>query len=563
MKIYTGTIKMEDLKLKASGTYYARQKQLFVIVVIIVSVVPLLIISLTASDYYKKSWLEKTSAELAGLVDSRREIIDLFLDNQENLLFSFVKLYSVAQLRDQKNLENLFQAMNRSGVIVDLGVIDSRGNHLSYTGPYQRQLTGKNYSEAAWFIEVMRSGRYISDVFTGYRNEPHFVVAVTDPGKTWILRATINSELFNSLLASAGVGPGGDAYIINRAGEFQTPSLLGEKTLSPIESRLVTAKNHALVQRTDNYIYAAAPINNGDWTLVLKTDINTSLSEFYIARKRDMLIILLASLIILAVSTLIVRSMVNKIEDADRKRMALNNRMRQVEKMALVGRLAASVAHEINNPLQIITNQAGWVDELMEEEDQGLLKHFDEYRDSIKKIRGNVKRAGEITHRLLGFSRSHDFEKTETDINRLIEETVALLANEASAHRITFRYFLEQGLTRVVTDSSQLQQVFLNILDNAIDAIGQDGQISITTRVYGDQVVAEFKDTGPGLSPDSIKKLFDPFYTTKEAGKGTGLGLSISFSIMQRLGGDIKAENGKEGGSIFTVTLPPHIGTRS
>ncbi|TAN38760.1 MAG: sensor histidine kinase [Nitrospirae bacterium] len=556
MKIYTGTISMKDLKLKSSGTYYARQKQLFVLVVIIVSVLPLLIISWTASHYYKKSWLEKTSAELAGLVDSRKEIIDLFLDNQENMLFSFVKLYSVDHLSDQKNLEKLFLAMDRSGVMVDLGVIDSKGKHLAYTGPYQRQLTGKNYSEAAWFIEVMRSGRYISDVFTGYRNEPHFVVAVADPGKTWILRATINSELFNSLLASAGVGPGGDAYIINRAGEFQTPSLLGEKALSAVERTQVTAKDKALVRITDKYIYAAAPINNGDWTLVLKTDINTSLSEFYLARRRDILIILFASLIILVVSTLIVRSMVNKIEDADKKRMALNNRMLQVEKMALVGRLAASVAHEINNPLQIITNQAGWVDELLEEEDQGLLKNIDEYRDSIKKIRENVKRAGVITRRLLGFSRANDFEKTETDINHLIEETAALLANEASAHRITFRYFLEQGLTRVVTDASQLQQVFLNILDNAIDAIGQDGTISITTRINGNQLVAEFKDTGPGLSPDAIKKLFDPFYTTKEIGKGTGLGLSISFSIMQRLGGDIKAENGKEGGSVFTVMLP-------
>lgn len=556
MKIYTGSIRMKDLKLKSSGTYYARQKQLFVIVVIIVSVVPLLIISWTASHYYKKSWLEKTSAELAGLVDSRKEIIDLFLDNQENLLFSFVKLYSLDQLSDQKNLETLFLAMDRSGVILDLGVIDSKGKHLAYTGPYQRQLTGKNYSEAAWFIEVMRSGRYISDVFTGYRNEPHFVVAVADPDKTWILRATINSELFNSLLASAGVGPGGDAYIINRAGEFQTPSLLGEKTFSTIERKPVTSRDSTLVQITDKYIYAAAPINNGDWTLVLKTDINTSLSEFYLARRRDILIILCASLIILAVSTLIVRSMVNKIEDADRKRMALNNRMLQVEKMALVGRLAASVAHEINNPLQIITNQAGWVDELLEEEDRGLLKNIDEYKDSIKKIRGNVKRAGEITRRLLGFSRSNDFEKTETDINRLIEETAALLANEASAHRITFKYFLQQGLSRVVTDASQLQQVFLNILDNAIDAIGQDGTISIASRIQGGQIVAEFKDTGPGLSTDSIKKLFDPFYTTKEIGKGTGLGLSISFSIMQRLGGDIKAENGKEGGSVFTVMLP-------
>jgi two-component system NtrC family sensor kinase len=556
MKIYSGTISMKDLKLKSSGTYYARQKQLFVLVVIIVSVVPLLIISWTASHYYKKSWLEKTSAELAGLVDSRREIIDLFLDNQENLLFSFVKLYSLKQLSDQKNLEQLFMTTNRSGVIVDLGVIDSKGKHIAYTGPYQRQLTGKNYSGAAWFAEVMRSGRYVSDVFTGYRNEPHFVVAVTDLNKTWILRATINSELFHSLLASAGVGPGGDAYIINRAGELQTPSLLGGKALSIIERQLVTSKDKAFVQLTDKYIYAAAPINNGDWTLVLKTDINTSLSEFYLARKRDMLIILFASLIILAVSTLIVRSMVNKIEDADRKRMALNNRMRQVEKMALVGRLAASVAHEINNPLQIITNQAGWVDELLEEEDRGLLKHIDEYKDSIKKIRGNVKRAGEITRRLLGFSRSNDFEKSETDINRLIEETASLLLNEASAHRITFKYFLEQGLTRVVTDSSQLQQVFINILNNAIDAIGQDGAISITTRLSGGMVVAEFRDTGPGLSADSIKRLFDPFYTTKEIGKGTGLGLSISFSIMQRLGGDIKAENGKEGGSLFTVMLP-------
>jgi two-component system, NtrC family, sensor kinase len=556
MKIYTGTISMKDLKLKSSGTYYARQKQLFVIVVIIVSVVPLLIISWTASHYYKKSWLEKTSAELAGLVDSRKEIINLFLDSQENLLFSFVRLYSVNQLSDQKNLEKLFLAMNRSGVIVDLGVTDSNGKHLAYTGPYQRQLTGKNYSEAAWFIEVMRSGRYVSDVFTGYRNVPHFVVAVTAPNKTWILRATINSELFNSLLASAGVGPGGDAYIINRAGELQTPSLLGEKALSTIERQLVTSKDKAFVQLTDNYIYAAAPINNGDWTLVLKTDINTSLSEFYLARRRDILIILCASLIILAVSTLIVRSMVNKIEDADRKRMALNNRMRQVEKMALVGRLAASVAHEINNPLQIITNQAGWVDELLDDEDSSCLKNIDEYRDSIRKIRGNVKRAGEITHRLLGFSRSNAPERKETDINRLIADTASLLENEAKTHHITLKYLLDPNLSGVVTDSSQLQQVFLNILNNAIDAIGQDGLITISTSRDGGHVVAEFADSGPGLSPGAIERLFDPFYTTKRPGEGTGLGLSISFSIMQRLGGDIKAENRKEGGSIFKVILP-------
>lgn len=556
MKIHSGTVSMKALEVKSSANYYARQKQLFVLVVIIVSVVPLVIISWTAANYYKKSWLEKTALGLSGLAGSRKEIIDLFLENQENLLSGFTRLYSLENLRVQENLEKLFSALNRSGVIVDLGVIDKHGKHLAYVGPYKRRLADKNYAGAEWFSEVMRSGRYVSDVFSGYRNEPHFVAAVTDPAKTWIMRATINSELFHSLLASAEVGPGGDAYIVNRAGELQTPSLLGGGTLSAVDLAKLDLRDGASVRVTDNYIYAAVPIKKGDWILVLKTDINTSLAEFYLARKRDMLIIAGASLIILTVVTLLVRSMVNKIEEADRKRMALNNRMRQVEKMALIGRLAASVAHEINNPLQMISNQAGWIDDLLDDEDAANLKNYDEYRNSTKKIRGNVKRAGEITHRLLGFSKSNDSERKEVDLNRLIEDTASLLVPEAGAHRISLEYFFKQGLAHVVTDSSQLQQVFLNILNNAMDAIGQDGVISISTRDTDGHVVAEFADSGPGLSPDSIKKLFDPFYTTKTPEKGTGLGLSISFSIMQRLGGDLKAENRKEGGSIFTVMLP-------
>lgn len=555
MKMYFGTISEDAIKVKSGESYYSRQKKLFVIVVIVVSVIPLLIISYTASHYYRKSWLEKTSAELASLADSRKETISLFLQSQENLLAGFVKLYSLEYLSIQENLEKVFTFINRSGVIIDLGVIDRSGRHLSYVGPYQSKLADKNYSDAEWFIEVMRNNRYVSDVFSGYRNVPHFIIAVTAPDRSWVMRATINSELFNSLLASARVGPGGDAYIVNRKGELQTPSLLGVNSLPVEELKMFGSPNETIMQNTEDFLYAAVPLNNGDWTLVMKTDINTSLAEFYQARKRDMMIIILASLVILIVATLLVRSMVNRIRDADKKRMALNNRIRQVEKMALVGRLAASVAHEINNPLQIIGDQAGWIDELLEEEDDKKVANMNEYRSSVHKIRENVKRASRITHRLLGFSRSKESERLETDINSLIKDTAALLVNEAKTHRISLKYFLEQNLSRVVTDASQLQQVFLNILNNAIDAIGQDGVITISTRRNGDHVVAEFADTGPGLSDDSIKSIFDPFFTTKESGKGTGLGLSISYSIMQRLGGEIKADNRKEGGSIFTVML--------
>lgn len=556
MKMYIATIPGDTLLVKSSTSYYARQKHLFVLVVILVSVLPLLIISWTSAHYYQASWLLKTSAELKSLADSRKEIINLFLENQENLLASFAALYDIDQLRSQAILEKVFTASNRSGVITDLGVIAFNGNHLAYVGPYREKLAGKNYAQAAWFDEAVRSGRYVSDVFTGYRGVPHFVVAVTSPSQAYLLRATINSELFNALLNSADVGPNGDAFIVNRKGELQTTSRLGVASLPPEELARGLSEQETQVRDVGQALAATAHLKGGDWILVLKTDINTSLAEYYRARNRDMFIIALSALVILVVATLLVRSMVNKIENADRQRTSVNDRMRQVEKMALIGRLAASVAHEVNNPLQIIGDQAGWMDELLDEEDQAHIKNFNEYRQSITKIRGHVKRASAITHRLLGFSRTRDTERTKTDLNALVEDTVAFLENEAKNHRIMVRRNLTPNMATVTTDASQLQQVFLNILNNAMDAIGQEGAITISTSPVNGRVVVEFADSGPGLPQEELKKIFDPFFTTKQKGKGTGLGLSISYNIMQRLGGDIQARNGEHGGSVFAVALP-------
>ncbi len=556
MKMYVATIPGAALKVKSSTAYYARQKHLFVLVVIMISVVPLLVISWTSSHYYQASWLQKTAAELKSMADSRKEIINLFLENQENLLASYAELYDIEQLRSEAMLEQVFTAINRSGVITDLGVIDLRGNHLAYVGPYREKLADKNYVQAEWFAEVMRNNRYVSDVFTGYRGVPHFVVAVTSPSQSYVLRATINSALFNALLNSADVGPGGDAFIVNRQGALQTPSRRGIEVLPAAELAFSLAEPATRVRNADQALSASANLKGGDWMLVLKTDIQTSLAEYYQARNRDLYLIAAAGLMILVVATLLVRSMVNQIENADRQRTNVNDRMRQVEKMALIGRLAASVAHEVNNPLQIIGDQAGWMDELLDEEDPAQVKNFSEYRQSITKIRGHVKRASAITHRLLGFSRGSDSERTSTNLNVLVEETVSFLENEAKNQRIVVRRNLAPALPAVITDAAQLQQVFLNILNNAMDAIGADGAITISTSPVDGRVVVEFADSGPGLQTAELKKIFDPFFTTKQKGKGTGLGLSISYNIMQRLGGDIQARNGNHGGSVFSVALP-------
>jgi two-component system NtrC family sensor kinase len=220
-----------------------------------------------------------------------------------------------------------------------------------------------------------------------------------------------------------------------------------------------------------------------------------------------------------------------------------------------VGRLAASVSHEINNPLQIVSQHAGLLDELLEDAAGSGRPDLAECRRSVGRIREQVRRATAITRRLLGFSRAPARERSPADLNRAVEETIALLEGEAARHRIAIVRDYQPDLAPVVTDAPQLQQVFLNVLGNAIDAIGERGEIRVSTRSDGRSHLVQFLDSGPGLSAEARERIFDPFYTTKPSGKGTGLGLYVSHAIAERLGGELTAANRAEGGCAFTVRL--------
>jgi two-component system NtrC family sensor kinase len=544
--------------MKPREAYYTKQKYLFALVLSVVSIVPLLALNYNTSRFYRESWVEKTSLELATLAGDRRAMIDRFLQTQEDQLAGFLSLYDPRTLTEQARMAALFEAMNHTGVITDLGLIDRDGNHRAYHGPFAAELAGKNYARAEWFAEVMKNGRYVSDVFSGYRKVPHLIVAVADPGRNWILRATINSELFNSLVASANVGPAGDAFIVNRRGELQTPSRLGLATVKPESlgffTRLADAGGKA--QPRGELIHCATHLNGGQWLLVLETNMAASLASYDKARRLDTVLVATAALAIVLVAVFLMRSMVGKLERADRERTLLTNQIREVEKLALIGRLSASVAHEINNPLQIITDQAGLMDELMDEEKPDAIIHYTDYRRALGKIHTQIGRTRTITHRLLGFSRPHGFEPAETDINQAVEETVALLEHEAKRHEIVIVRHYQDGLPAAYTDAAQIQQVVLNILHNAMDAIGQNGVIEVTSRLAGEGIVVDFSDNGSGLSAETLAHLYDPFFTTKPKGKGTGLGLFVSREIMATLGGTLTAANRPQGGAVFSVQLP-------
>ncbi|MBU1564021.1 MAG: two-component sensor histidine kinase [Proteobacteria bacterium] len=544
--------------------------------------VPVAILVLVTTNSLRDAAIDKTEVSLGRLIEHKKDVITLFLEEKEDLLTMLVGMYPISYLGRQENLDKLFIAVNKTGSIVDLHVIDSSGAQVAYVGPYAQSLVGKSYYNAQWFQEVLIKGSHVSDVFLGFRNVPHIVVAVSDPLKTYVLRATINSEQFNNLLLSSQIGPHGDSFIVNREGKLQTPSRAGLTELND-EDRLLLEHHEgtAIVKREESVvvhsdekattehfdatsivtrgesIVATRWVKDGQWCLFVKALIEDSLGPFYKVRNHVILVIFGTSVVFLAIALLFINYLLQRIEKEDRRRVELGHQMVQMEKMATVGRLAAGIAHEINNPLQMITSQAGWISELLPEEDPEKVKNFEEYKKSVEQIRSHVRRAGAITHRLLGFSRKISAEKQNVKINELVEETISFVEKEAEYNHVSIIRKYAEGLPETMVDGPQLQQVFLNLLNNAIDETEQGGVIEVRTAVEGSKkLLVEFADNGHGIKPENLQRIFDPFFTTKDPGKGTGLGLYISYDIVKKLGGNIKVANRTGGGAIFTITLP-------
>jgi len=542
---------------------------------------PVAILVVVTTNSLRDAAIEKIEVSLGRLIEHKKDVVTLFLQEKEDLLTMMVGMYPISFLGRQEHLDDLFIAVNKAGSIVDLHVIDSSGKQLAYVGPYAQSLIGKNYHDAPWFQDVLINGSHVSDVFLGFRNVPHFVVAVADPLKTYVLRATINSEQFNKLLLASQIGPHGDSFIVNQEGTLQTPSRTGISELNS-EDRLllqhhegttivkreedvtvqsddksITVLDGTSIVKREESIVATRWVKDGQWCLIVKALIKDSLEPFYKVRNNIIIVIVATSLVFLVIAILFANYLLRRIAKEDRTKAELGHQMVQMEKMATVGRLAAGIAHEINNPLQMITSQAGWIGELLPEEEPDKVKNLDEYTKAVEQIKHHVRRAGTITHRLLGFSRKISAEKQNVQLNELLEETISFVEKEAGYHNVSIVRNFDDKLPATTTDGPQLQQVFLNLINNAIDEIGQGGVVEIRTATEGTaKLIVEIADNGHGIKAENLKRIFDPFFTTKEPGKGTGLGLYISYDIVKKLGGTISVANRNSGGAVFTIVLP-------
>lgn len=358
-------------------------------------------------------------------------------------------------------------------------------------------------------------------------------------------------------------GRNGDAYIVNRSNILQTAPRFAGKILGTPPGPNLAGRTGTQVETIEEGgtrgLYASSQLSKPDWVVVIKEDLREEMLPLSESRHLEALILIAGALLVIIGTVFTSRSMTHELMRVEREKAAADEAVMHTAKMAALGKMAAGVAHEINNPLQVISEQAGWMRDLLEEDDIKESPNAEEFRECLIKIERNLQRCRSVTHRMLHFGRRMEPRHELVDLNAIIAETITFLANEARFREIDVKTDFCKELPRITTDPAQFQQVVLNIVDNAIDAIGKSGAVKVATSINktnSGHVIVEIADNGPGISKEMMNKVFDPFFTTKDSNSGTGLGLSISYGIIEKLGGKITVASEVGKGTTFTISLP-------
>jgi len=528
---------------------------------LLVYIVPLLILSAYFHFEYNATLRQGVGNHLKSVAENQRNTVDLFLKERVADLRGAFRRKGLTFPPAAGLMNTALEELQRgSGTFVDLGMFDPAGTLVSYAGPYP-SLTGKDYSGESWFrkLDDRKRDFFISDVYMGFRNKPHFIVAVRRAieGRDWVLRASVDPQLFGEFVASSYLVKDTEAFIVNSKGQRQT--LSGTATPAREYSRVPVRTPKTLTDEVEaggqKYLRALAWLTENDWALVVRVPrakAYASLSGARLVMAGIMLIAVCAIFIVVLGGT---KKMVGRLEATDKGREELRLQLFSAAKLASVGEMASGVAHEINNPLAIIYEEASMMEDIM---DPQFKQEFDQddFRERLGAIKDATLRGRAITSKLMAFARRHDPDPESSDINLLIDRVIDVKDMDFKVSNIEVQKDYSEDLPWVEVNRNQMDQVFLNLLNNAKDAMSEGGSISVRTHLEDSWVRIDVKDTGCGMPREVMEKVFFPFFTTKGVGKGTGLGLSISHGIVESLGGRIELSSTVGAGTTFTIFLP-------
>ncbi|MGD2120438.1 MAG: ATP-binding protein [Gemmatimonadota bacterium] len=511
--------------------------------------------------------------------NSLRAHLEVIAEHQANTfdLFLRERLVNLANVIDDprfntfdldRDLPDLLRALqSTSPAFVDLGVVNRAGLLTHYAGPVAFS-DSVDYSNEDWYRNLTELGgnRVITEIYLGFRGQPHFTIAVRrgEGENLRILRSTLSPERLSGYLSTLEGASEVHAAIVNDEGVLQVATATVGEALRPSAfvpprspGRGFVPGSHA--SGVPDYAYAR--LNETLWALVV-IDATPGAGGRILPFPDISAVVTLGLFLIVGVVILFrTRQVVGAQMATEQHEAELSGQLVQAAKLASVGELAGGIAHEINNPLAVIAEEVGVLKdsldpELAEEDDEPV-----DLQDHLDAIHDAVFRCRDITRKLLTFVRQTEVKVEAQDLHGILDEVLdTMMGNELAISNVLLERRFDPAVTEIATDRNQLIQVLVNLVKNAIDAMPGGGRLTVTTSLRNERVGISIRDTGHGMPPDHVEKVFMPFFTTKDPGKGTGLGLSVSYTIIRDLGGDFYVESALGKGSVFTIELPMAAG---
>jgi signal transduction histidine kinase len=532
----------------------------------VTALLPLMVVTIIYYQLIQKSVDSELILRTERVASNARRAVTFFLEERLNALRFTVNEIDYDQLTNPNHLAELLRNLKLGfGGLTDLSVISHSGIQIAYAGPFK--LEGKNYSKQAWFIEWQKYNFYVSDIFRGYRDLPHIIIAVKSfrpDGTHFILRATLETERLIQTLSSYETGEHADIFLTNRSGTIQTPSKyygdIFEKMALPVpdfssRTETIMAIDDQRLSIITGYAFISTQIADTPFILMVIKQKAKMIGVWLELRSKINWFVGFAIMIIIIVVAITCTYMVNKLYLADKAKAEAMAAMEQSCQLASIGQLAAGVAHEINNPLALINETAGYVKDLFVIKKQ--YSKDDELLENIDYILEAVERCGTITGQLLGFARKFDVKIQRVNLNEVISDVLVFHNKEAEYRNVSVVVDISKDVPEIDTDRGKLQQVLLNLVNNAFQAVDDGCNLAINAALEGrDKVSITISDNGCGMPEENLSKIFEPFFTTKERGQGTGLGLTITYGLVKKLNGNISVISKEMEGTTFIITLP-------
>ncbi|AFM25168.1 histidine kinase [Desulfomonile tiedjei DSM 6799] len=530
-----------------------------------VSIIPLLILGAVARYYFISSYKVEVQQRLKEIILNGQAQLENIIQARIIALRVLAQNPS-ASFGTKSAVSENFQVLKSifGDTVQSLVLLDSQGKQVAWS-PDTVEDTPSDSSIFPFLQRTNERGLYITDVATDKTRGNSFTIAlpVEHDRKKWVLLAAFSTDPLTRVLGGLDLEPAARIFIVNRTGEvqvaFPADAALPEKVA--YDERMAGQEDCAVPEINESpegsTICLKIRITNTPWMLTLFEEKDHAYAAIYDARRSSIAAVFLGALILGLVAAFVSRRLAHHVAHMDQERQLMNEQLMQTAKLASLGEMAAGIAHEINNPLAVMVQEAGWMQDLLDDGTDEIRENIPEFRVALSRIQAHGKRCRGITHKLLSFARPVDHRAEVIQLNSILENVVELYSHRSQGGDLTFTTVLAPDLPKVQVSPSEVEQILVNLINNSLDAMEHGaGSIAITTRLHGHYVVVDVSDNGPGIPKEHLTKVFDPFFTTKPVGKGTGLGLAICYGIMKKLRGDITVTSETGQGTTFHLFFP-------